>query len=219
MNIVLIGAGGHAKVIIDIVQREQKHTIVGLIDYQQPFEQEVNGVLVIGSDSDLPSLSKSMKFDHGILCIYDNFVRQKIRNKVIDVLPNFGFVTAIHPNACISSLVEIGVGTVVMGGVTINSNCQIGEHCILNTNSSIDHDCVMDNFSSIGPGVNFGGNVKIGALSYVGIGSAVSHNVTIGKNSVIGGLSFVNKNVGDCELGYSSPYRIVRSRESGENYL
>jgi len=160
-----------------------------------------------------------MKFNHGILCVYDNFVRQKIRNKVIELLPNFNFVTAIHPNAGISSFVRIGAGTVVMGGVSINSNCQIGEHCILNTNSSVDHDCVMENFSGVGPGVNLGGSVTIGALSYVGIGSAVSHNVAIGKNSVIGGLSFVNKNVGDCELGYSSPYRRVRSREPGEKYL
>ena len=219
MNIVLIGRGGHAKVIIDIVQREQQHTIVGLIDQQEPTEEEVNGVPIIGSDSDLPSLSKKYSFSSGILCVYDNFVRQKIRNKVIDLLPNFGFVTAIHPNACISSFVQIGVGTVVMAGVTINSNCQIGEHCILNTNSSVDHDCMMENFSTIGPGVNLGGNVTIGALSYVGIGSAVSHNVMIGENSVIGGLSFVTENVGDRELGYSSPYRRVRSRQPGERYL
>ena len=128
-------------------------------------------------------------------------------------------MTSIHPNACISSFVRIGAGTVVMGGVSINSNCQIGEHCILNTNSSVDHDCVKENFSGVGPGVNLGGSVTIGTLSYVGIGSAVSHNVTIGKNSVIGGLSFVNKNVGDRELGYSSPYRRVRSRQPGERYL
>ena len=219
MNIVLVGPGGHAKVIIDIVQREKKHTIVGLVDQQRPIQEEVNGVPVIGSDSDLLALSKRMKFNHGILCVYDNFLRQKIRNKVIALLPNFNFVTAIHPNACISSFVHVGVGTVVMGGVTINSNCQIGEHCILNTNSSVDHDCVMGNFSGVGPGVNLGGSVTIGALSYVGIGSAVSHNVTIGKNSVIGGLSFVSNNVGDLESGHSSPYRRVRSREPGEKYL
>jgi len=128
-------------------------------------------------------------------------------------------VTAIHPDACISSSVRIGVGTVVMGGVTINPNCQIGEHCILNTNSSVDHDGTLYDFSSIGPGVNLGGNVSIGRLSHVGLGSAVSHNVTIGENSVIGGLSFVNKDVGDWELGYSSPYRRVRGRELGEKYL
>jgi sugar O-acyltransferase (sialic acid O-acetyltransferase NeuD family) len=219
MNIILIGSSGHAKVIIDIVQKERQHTIVGLVDKDQPLEGEVNGVPVLGSDSDLPRLSKKFSFDHGILCVYDNFTRQQIRDKVVNLLPNFHFVTAIHPKACISKFVRIGAGTVVMGGVTINSNCQIGEHCVLNSNSSIDHDCVMDNFSSIGPGVNLGGNVTIGAVSYVGIGSAVSHNVTIGEHSVIGGLSFVNKDVGDRELGYLSPYRRVRSREPGERYL
>ena len=219
MNIVLIGSGGHAKVIIDIVQREKKHTIVGLIDQQRPIEEEVNGVPVIGTDTNLPILSKEMKFDHGIICLGDNFVRQKVRKRIIDLLPNFNFVTAIHLDACISSSVRIGVGTVVMGGVTINPNCEVGEHCILNTNSSVDHDGTLCDFSSIGPGVNLGGNVSIGRLSHVGLGSAVSHDVTIGENSVIGGLSFVNKDVGDLELGYSSPYRRVRSRESGEKYL
>jgi len=219
MNIVLFGLGGHAKVIIDIIRMGRQHTLLGLIDQHDNLDDEVNGVPIIGSDEDLPLLSKEMKFNHGIICVYDNFVRQNIRNKILDLLPDFDFVTAVHPKASISSLTHIGIGTVVMAGVTINSDCHIGEHCVVNTNSSVDHDSVIKSFSSIGPGVNLGGNVTIGSLSYIGIGSAVSQNITVGDNSVIGALSLVNKDVGDRELGYSVPYRKVRNREPGEKYL
>jgi sugar O-acyltransferase (sialic acid O-acetyltransferase NeuD family) len=229
MNIILIGYGGHAQVIIDIVQREQKHKIVGLIRYQESTNQEstnqestkkeVSGVPVIGVDTDLPILSEKMNVNQGIICLGDNFVRQKARKRIIELLPNFSFVTVLHPDASISSRVRIGIGTVVMAGVTINPNCEIGDHCILNTNSSIDHNCKLCDFSSVGPGVNLGGNVSIGRLSHIGLGSAVKQNVAIGENSVIGGLSFVNKDVGNWELGFASPYRKVRNRTPGEKYL
>ena len=221
MNIVLFGSGGHAQVIIDIVERERKHKIVGIITHQESANQEVevSGVPVIGVDTDLPVLSKKMDFDQGIICLGDNSVREGARKRIVELLSNFSFVTALHPDACISDRVQIGIGTVVMGGVTINPNCQIGDHCISNTNSSVDHDSILHDFSSIGPGVNLGGDVSIGRLSHVGLGSAISHDVTIGENSVIGGLSFVDKDVGNWELGYGSPYQKVRKRESGEKYL
>ena len=219
MDIVLIGSGGHAKVVIDIVEKEEALNIVGLIDNREAVGTELNGIPVIGNDQDIKSLSQQMKFSRGIICVYDNYLRQNIRNRLVALMPNFEFVAAIHPDASISSSVQIGAGTVIMGGVTVNANCRIGEHCILNTNSSIDHDSSLSDFSSIGPGVNVGGLVSIGSLSYVGIGSAVSHNIVIGSNTVIGGLSFVNKNVEDNELGYFSPYRKVRNRKLGEKYL
>jgi len=79
MNIVLVGSGGHAKVIIDVVQRENNHKIIGLIDNQVSVIKEMNGVPVIGNDTDLPFLSKEMKFNHGIICLGDNFLRQEAR--------------------------------------------------------------------------------------------------------------------------------------------
>lgn len=219
MDIVLIGSGGQAKVVIDIVDREEKLNIVGLIDNRKAVGTEINGIPVIGNDQDIESLSQQMKFTGGIICVYDNFLRRSIRIRLNNLMPNFEFVAAIHPNAWVSPSAQIGTGTVIMSGVTVNANCDIGEHCIVNTNSSIDHDSSLADFSSIGPGVNLGGAVSIGQLSYVGIGSAISHNVVIGSNTVIGGFSFVNKNVGDNEVGYYSPYRKVRNRCLGEKYL
>ena len=219
MDIVLIGSGGYARAVMDIVEKEGKYIIVGLIDNQEAVRTEINGVPVIGSDREIEALSQRMLVEHGIICVADNYSRQRIRNEYQNRVPHFEFVTAVHPNVCVASSVQIGAGTVIMGGVTINANSEIREHCVVNANSSIDHDSLLSDFSSIGPGVNLGGNVSIGHLSYVGIGSAVRQNVVIGSNTVIGGLSFVNKHVGDNELGYSSPYRKVRSRVLGEEYL
>ena len=219
MDIFLIGSSGHTKVVMDIVEKEGKYNIVGLIDNREAVETEINGVPVIGSDREIETLSQSMSVQHGIISVGDNYIRQRIRNEYRNRVPHFKFVATVHPNACVSSSAQIGLGSVIMGGVTVNANSKIGEHCIVNTNSSIDHDSSLADFSSIGPGVNIGGTVSLGELSYVGIGSAVCHNVSIGSNTVIGGLSFVNKNVGDNELGYFSPYRKVRSRALGETYL
>ena len=220
MNIVLFGAGGHAEVIVDMINIAGKHTVLGVItENGQEALSTMGGVPVIGNDSELLFLSQEMQFNHGIIGIYDNYVRFNLKNRILDMLPNFEFVTVIHPHANISESAKIGEGSVIMGGVTINTGSLIGAHCVLNTNSSVDHHCVISNGASIGPGVNLGGHVKLGECSYVGIGSAISHNVSVGRHTVIGGMSYVNKDVGDLEIGYSSPYKKIKSRQLGDKYL
>ena len=218
MNIVIFGTGGQARVSLDMFDIEQKYNVVGLID-NGSIDNLINGIPVIGPVNKLNELSSEYGFKHGLICIGDNFTRQQVHQKIQSVFPSFGYVSAIHPDSTISPSVDIGCGSVIMAGVVINTNTKIGRHCIINTSSSIDHDGNLSDFSSIGPGVNLGGKVSIGELSHIGIGGVVKHGVSIGVNSIVGGLSFVNKDVGDNELGFSIPYRTVRKRVVGEKYL
>src|SRR5690606_28680271 len=115
----------------------------------------------------------------GFIAVGDNFGRKVVASKIRGKDPDFTFVKVIHPAALIGKNVEIGPGTVVVGGAVINSNTSIGENCIINTNASVDHDVVIDSFSSISPGATLGGNCKIGSLTTIGLGANVIQKITI----------------------------------------
>lgn len=144
--------------------------------------------------------------------IIHKFLRENFKSKFI-------FPTIISKYAFISENVLIGSGSVIMPGVSINSNTKIGSQCIVNTNSSIDHDNHIKNFSSLGPGVNTGGNVKINTLSHIGIGSSINHNVFIEKNVIIGGGSFINKNCARNSLYFGVPGKFIKKRKLDDDYL
>lgn len=131
----------------------------------------------------------------------------------------FSFPKIISHNSNISKNVLIGPGTVVMPGVSINSNTKIGSQCIINTNSSIDHDNHIKKFSSLGPGVNTGGNVKLESFSHIGIGSSINHNISIKKNVIIGGGSFINRDCKKDSLYYGVPAKLINKRNLYDDYL
>jgi len=218
-NIVIVGSSGHAKVIIDIVEKEDKFNIVGLLDAFKKIGESAFGYDIIGEEKDLPQLKKKHQLTGGIIAIGDNWIRSIVRNKIQEIDDSFIFVSTIHPSAVIARGVTIGTGTVLMAGTVVNSNSRIGDFCIINTNASIDHDSKMNNFSSIAPGVTTGGNVSIGEFTAVSLGANVIHGVKIGKHSVIGSGSVALKNIDDYVVAFGTPARTVRERKKGEKYL
>jgi sugar O-acyltransferase (sialic acid O-acetyltransferase NeuD family) len=218
-KILLIGSSGHAKSIVDIVEREGRYEIEGLVDrFREPGEQTL-GYQVLGRIEDLPSLRMSHSLTGVMVAIGDNVNRSKVAARVRAVCPDLSFVSAIHPNASIARDVFIGEGTVIMAGVVINSSCSIGQFCILNTNSSLDHDSLMEDFSSLAPGVTTGGNCRIGVCTAVCIGATLSHNVHIGEHTVIGAGSTVLNDLGSFCVAYGTPAVEVRKRNPGDSYL
>lgn len=215
MEIIIYGSGGHARVVADVIKRTDEHQIVGFIDDTR----NENGVCM-----DYP-VYNTLCDKHlggivaGIVAVGDNWARACIVNKIIQKIPQFQFVTAVHPSAQIGLGVKIGEGTVVMPGVIINSDTVIGRHCILNTSSSIDHDCKVEDYASIAPGVVLGGNVTIGTGSAIGLGAKIIHRIGIGQNTVIGAGSLVTKSLPDNIVAYGSPCKFVRARNCGDSYL
>lgn len=217
-DIVIIGSGGHAKVIIDIVEKQGLFNIVGLIDAFKAIGTEVFGYKVIGNESVLLT-SNFQNVRHGIVAIGDNWVRHQVVKKIIALCSNFQFVTAIHPSANIAKGVTIGNGTVLMAGSILNSDTIVGDHCIINTNSSLDHDNIIGDFVTIAPGAVTGGNVAVGDFSSVSLGAKVIHKIVIGKHSLVGAGSVVVNNVESQSVCYGVPAKMIRERSIGEKYL
>lgn len=218
-NIILFGASGHSKVIIDILERNN-HTVVGLLDDDSALaDTYLLSYPILGKIEDLPKIQQQFKIDGGIIAIGRNSIRAKIHNKICNLSPDFNFISAIHPNANIASSVKIGIGSVVMMGANIGTCSNIGRFCILNTNSSIDHDGHMGDYSSIAPSATIGGSVSIGECSSINISSTVANNISIGKHCVIGASSLVLSNIDDFSLCYGSPAVKKKTRKAEDKYF
>lgn len=220
-KIFLIGSSGHGKVVCDIVEKEQKFEVAGFLDDDKSkIGFQFYGYQTLGSVDDISALAEEHGAGHSIICIGDNFTRKKTAEKIEYLTDGkMKFASAVHPSASVAKGVEIGEGSVIMAGVTLNSDTDIRKHCIINTRASIDHDCVIEDYASIAPGAVLGGSVRAGRLSAVGIGAVVSHGVKIGADTVIGGASYANKDIGELSVAYGVPCKLVRGRKPDDKYL
>jgi sugar O-acyltransferase (sialic acid O-acetyltransferase NeuD family) len=203
---LLVGAGGHAKVVIDILKKNQE-TIIGILD-DNPNLSFCLGYPILGKISDISRIRKQNVDYKVIIAIGDNQVREKIVKSYEEAEVNYGI--AIHPSAVIDENVIINPGTVIMANVVINSSSTIGSHVILNTAATVDHDCKLSDFVHISPGVNLAGNVKVGKKVHIGIGASVIPGVTIGDTSIIGAGSTVINPIDSNVVAVGTPARIVK---------
>jgi sugar O-acyltransferase (sialic acid O-acetyltransferase NeuD family) len=218
--ILLFGASGHARVIADIVRRQGRYAVAGIVlGSWGGSPRSMLGLPVLGTDDQIASIAAAHGIETGLVAIGDNFVRQTIVDQIRRLHPAFAFATAIHPSAQIGDDVTIGPGTVVMAGTVINSGTHIGEFCIVNSSASVDHDNQLEDFASIAPGVVTGGNVIVRHAAAVGLGAHVVHGVEIGRDAVVGAGSVVVRSVPEQSVAYGVPARVIRSRNPGEPYL
>ncbi len=186
-TLVVIGAGGHGKVIADIALKTGYKNVLFLDDNFG--ETECAGCAVAGKTDVFLNYIK-----HDFFVAVGN---AKIREKFINNLKknHCKIVKLIHPDAVISRRVKIGAGTAVMAGVVINSDADIGEGCIINTSSSVDHDCRISDYVHIAVGAHLAGNVGVGRSTWIGAGTTVINNIQICPNCMIGAGAAVVKNI------------------------
>jgi sugar O-acyltransferase (sialic acid O-acetyltransferase NeuD family) len=218
-NIVVIGASGHASVIIDIIERQNIYTIIGLIDSYKPIGTQIFNYEVLGDETCIADLIKTNNIIGGIIAIGNNYHRLQMQLKIETLYPKFKYIKAIHPQAIIGKNVTIKAGVAIMPGVIANANAFIGPFTILNTGSTLGHDCIMEEFSSLAPGVNIAGNVTLKKCASVGIGSCVAGGLSIGKHSHIGAGSTVVKDINSFKIAYGNPAKEIRDCEKNTNYL
>ena len=218
-NVVIFGSSGHGSVVLDCIEKEGKYRVVGFIDSFKKKGTKVNGYTVLGSEFDLPYLIDKHNIYGGIVAIGDNWIRNTVVERINKIAPNFIYINAIHPSSEIGKDVEIGVGTVILAGVIVNSNSMIGNFCILNTNSSLDHDGIMRNFSSIAPKSCVGGNFYLGEYSAICLGVNVINDISVGNHTVVGAGSLVVGNIDSHVLAFGAPAKKIRDREIGEPYM
>ncbi|HEX5310954.1 acetyltransferase [Aquabacterium sp.] len=218
-NIVIVGSSGHAKVIIDIVEKAGQYRLIGLLDRFRQIGELTSGHAVLGGEEHLPDLIQTHQIAGVIVGIGDNFVRAQVAARIRALCPDLPFVSAIHPSAQIGKGVSIGAGTVVMAGACINPDTRVGEHCIVNTRASLDHDSVLGDYASLAPGVTTGGGCNIGPYAAISIGATLIHRVEIGEHAVIGAGAVVTRSVAPHVVAFGVPANTVRRREAGDKYL
>ena len=153
-KVVIIGAGGHAKVIADIVSSRGDKVVGFLDDDTSKLGKKIYKDLeVLGTTQDFTKYG-DCEF---VIAVGDNHAREQIAKTM-----SVKWYTAIHPGAVVADTVKVGAGTVVMAGAVINSDSVVGQHCIINTGATIDHDNVLADFVHVSPGAHLAGIVKVG---------------------------------------------------------
>ena len=219
MRIVCVGAGNHLSYVSDIIEKEGKHKIVGVLDSFKRIGEEIFGYEIVGSPDALEEARKKCDFEGVIITIGDNWSRKIVADTLILQEKDIKFVNAIHPTVCIGKNVSMGRGVIAMAGCIINPGASIGDFSFFATGAQIEHDCIIKNFASVSAGSIMGGFVTLEECSAVTLGVTIVDRITIGKNSVIGSGSLVTKSIPDNVLAYGQPAKVVRKRETGERFL
>lgn len=218
-NILIYGASGHAKMIVDVLQKNKNYTMKGFLDSYKPMDEVVYSYDILGDLDQLPNLIEELNIEGIVIGIGENSTRLEAYHRIKEIAPYLKFVSIVHPTATIATDVSIPEGTVIMANVVINANAEVGRFCILNTASTLGHDCQMDDFSSLASGSTIGGNVQIGFCSAICLGAIIIHNVTIGDHTVIGAGSIVLKSIGDNKTAFGAPINTIKDRRSNSKYL
>lgn len=208
-KVVLIGGGGHCKVVIDAIKKQNKYDIVGITD-KKNMGSKILDVPVIGHDDILNQLLNKGVTNALITVgsVKNNIPRLNLYNELCKL--GFDFVNVIHPKAIMGEEVVLGKGNVVLAGCIINSCAVIGNNCIINTGSIVEHDCVIGDHVHIAPGAKVAGGVKIGKASYIGLGANVIQGIKIGENCIIGAGAVVINDIPDNSLAVGIPAKVIK---------
>ena len=198
-TIAIFGAGGHTKVIIDLIIELNQYTIIGIYDDNKE-----------GSFEDIPIIGK---IDGNVNIYYDEYIigigNDNIRKQIYEQFLNLRWAVLIHPRSIVSKRAMIDDGTLVFAGAVIQTGVKIGKQCIINTNCNIDHESIINDFSSICPGVTICGNVVIGELTFIGANSTIIHGKIIGEKCIVGAGTVVIRNVDDNSKTVGNPGKIL----------
>jgi acetyltransferase EpsM len=194
-QLFLYGASGHGKVIAEIAEA-CGYSVLGFIDENKAIKSLIDYPVT----REIPEEPKNF-----IVSIGNNLIRKQIvlRN-------NFLYAKLVHPSAIVSTRAEIGKGTVIMAGVTINSSAVIGKHCIVNTNTSVDHDCQLADYVHLSPNVALAGGVSVGEGTHIGIGACVIQGINIGRWATIGAGAVVIRDVPDYAVVVGNPGKVIK---------
>jgi UDP-perosamine 4-acetyltransferase len=208
MDVVIVGAGGHGKVVLDILQAAGEHRVVGFLDADSSMAgTTIGGVNILGNVNLLPKL-KQQKVSGAVIAIGDNRVRAGYAKLLRD--EGLELISAIHPSAVISPSATLGPNSVIAAGVVICAEARVGESVIANTGCVIDHECEIGAASHICPGALLAGRVRIGAGAFVGLGAKILPCLNIGENSVIGAGATVIHDVAAGVTVIGTPARVIK---------
>lgn len=199
--ILLVGAGGHARACIDVIEQEGRFTVVGLVGLPHEVGTRMLGCPVLGTDADLPGLLG--EYAHALVTV-GQIKTAEPRMRLFDLLEQNGrtLPVIVSPRAYVSPHATLGAGTILMHGAVVNAGAVVGRNCIINSQSLVEHDVVIGDHCHIATAAAINSGVRIGPATFIGSNSSVRQVVSIGERCVIG---MGQRVIADCAAGTWMP--------------
>jgi sugar O-acyltransferase (sialic acid O-acetyltransferase NeuD family) len=194
MAVIVYGAGGQARVLLELMERAGICPLAGIVDDNVELHgNKVEGVYVLGPIDKLASLARVHRIHRAVIAVGDNVTRKRFAEHARSI--GLRLPVLIHPNAVVSPTAHLGDGTVVLAGAVVGAHARLGELCIVNTKAVVDHDCELGDCVHVGPGATITGSVTIGNGAMIGAGSTIIPNLIVGDDAVIGAGATVIRDV------------------------
>lgn len=208
MQVLIVGAGGHGKVVLDILRAAKDHKPVGFIDSDPGLKDtRVGGLPVFGSSNIVRKL-RQQKIGHAIVAIGDNRTRRRYMALLAE--HDFELVNAIHPFSSVSKTASLGRNVVVAAGAIVGPESQIADGVIVNTGAIVDHECIVEEGVHLCPGSRLAGRVRVGSNAFVGLGANVIQCLSIGESAIVGAGAAVIGDVPPFATVVGVPARVIK---------
>jgi UDP-perosamine 4-acetyltransferase len=209
MDVILIGAGGHGRVVLDIIRAGEIHNPIGFLDADpQLAGQSINGVPVLGQINLLLKL-KTQKVKGAIIAIGDNQARRSYAQKL--AAQGFELLNAVHPASHISPTAKLGRNVVVAAGAVVCTDARVGDSVIINTAAVIDHECEIGTAAHICPAAALAGRVSVGEECFIGLGCRIIQCLRIGDRAVVGAGAVLIQDVAEDTTVVGVPGRVIKA--------
>lgn len=211
IRVIGLGAGGHSKVVMEIIRLMGGYEIAGLLDPKQELWGKVLlGVRILGDDDLLPRLYND-GLRHAFIGL-GTVGHTRARRRLYEKARAHGFeiVQAIHPKAVVSQYMEIGQGATIMAGAIVNAGARLGENVIVNSGAIVEHDCVIGDHVHIATGARLASTVYVGEGAHIGLGASIRQCIHIGRNAIVGAGAVVVDDVPDNVVVVGVPAQILR---------
>lgn len=210
---VILGCGGHGRVVLDILMNVGTFDVVGFLDSNPDvYGRRIDGIEVLGHPDDLPQIRGDLGVDCAIVAIGDNGVRRQFADRIESV--DLELINAVHPSANLARNASIGRNVVVAAGALVSAHCQIGDSAILNTGCIIDHESLIGTGAHVCPGSRLAGRTTIESGAFIGIGATVIQNIRVGFEAVVGAGAVVISDVAPMSTVVGVPARIIKHARS-----
>ena len=209
MRCVIVGAGGHGRVVLDILVNAGNHEILGFVDSNPDMAgKRIDGQRILGSLDALKHLRHSLNVEGAVVAIGDNGVRRDFADSIEAM--GLTLIDAIHPSANLAHNVTLGRNVVISAGALVCAHCQIGDSVILNTGCIVDHESMIGTATHICPGARLAGRVTVESGAFVGIGATVTQNLRIGYEAIVGAGAVVISDVSPLTTVVGVPAREIK---------